>query len=152
MFNKLLKSARKTLKPLSENKFLLGIVLLLINIGSKYIELNLTKNQEDLIRNYIGREILIFSMVFLGTRDVVTAILMTAAFVVLSSHLFHEESNFCILPSKIKQISKEIDSNKDGHISDDELNQAIKALHKMKESKKRENNNNFMTEQSILNR
>jgi len=150
MFNKLLKSTRKTLKPLSENKFLLGVVLLLINIGSKYIELNLTKNQEDLIRNYIGRELLIFSIVFLGTRDVVTAILMTAAFVVLSSHLFHEESHFCILPNR---ITKEIDSNNDGHVSNDELEQAIKALHKMKDLKKRENeNNNIMTKQSILNR
>tara|TARA_B100001540_G_C15713500_1_gene599688 strand:- start:771 stop:1181 length:411 start_codon:yes stop_codon:yes gene_type:complete len=136
MLDKLFKKTQKFLKPLSNNKFLLGLSLIIINIGSKYIEMNLTDSQEELIRKYVGREILIFSIVFLGTKDVIISILMTAAFIILSSFILHEESSFCILPTKLKKVSDLIDLNNDNHVSNVEFNTAMKTLQKLKNKSK----------------
>ena len=73
------------LKRLNNSKFLLGVAMLLLNVGSKYVEMGFSKTQEEALRNGLGREILIFAMVFMGTHDIILSIMMTASFVVLSS-------------------------------------------------------------------
>ena len=77
--------------------------MLLLNIGSKYIELKISDTQAEYIRNEIGREILIFSMVFIGTKDIILSIIVTAAFIILANTVFHEESNYCMMPEKYKK-------------------------------------------------
>ena len=72
--------------------------MIMLNIGSKYITIKLSKSQEAYLRNTIARQMLIFSIIWMGTRDVLVSIGMTAAFSILTTHLFNEESSFCIIP------------------------------------------------------
>ena len=126
-----------SLVSLNTNKFFAGLVMLVLNIGSKFITIEFSENQEEYLRNNIGRQILIFSVFFMATKDIYVSILMTASFFILSDHLFNEESRFCVLPKSIKKIKKAIDKNEDGDISDKELNQAIRVLEKAKQQKQR---------------
>jgi hypothetical protein len=77
------------LKHINESKFVIGIAMILLNIGSKYVDFKFTKAQEQMLRNGIAREILIFTIVFMGTRDILYAILLTAAFIILSEYAFN---------------------------------------------------------------
>ena len=72
------------LSIINESKMLVGIAMILLNIGSKYVDFKFTKAQEQLLRNGIAREILIFAIVFMGTRDIMYSLLLTAAFIILS--------------------------------------------------------------------
>ena len=90
--------------PINSSKLFAGILMILMNVGSKYIEIGLTKTQEHALRNGLGREILIFCVVFLGTRDLLLSIIMTSAFLILSDHIFNEKSRFCIITEKMKHI------------------------------------------------
>lgn len=128
---------KKNLKSFNESKLLMGIIMLLLNVGSKYIELGFSKTQEQALRNGLGREILIFAIVFMGTHDLIIAILMTAAFVILSDYVFNEESKFCIMPEKLKKIAAKIDTNKDDIISPEEAKKALDTLKKADEQKKK---------------
>ena len=65
------KTIKYFLNKINSSKLLAGIVMLLLNVGSKYIELGLTKTQEHALRNALGRELLIFSVVFMGTHDII---------------------------------------------------------------------------------
>jgi len=130
MVFKLPKHIQKGVDKINNSKLLAGIVMLLLNVGSKYIELGLTKTQEQAIRNGLGREILIFAIVFMGTHDVILSIVMTAAFVVLSDFLFNENSNLCLIPEKLNTISYAIDKNHDNVISDAEEKNALDVLRK----------------------
>ena len=47
------------INSINQNKFMVALSLILLNIGSRYINLNLTKGQELLLKS-ISREILIF--------------------------------------------------------------------------------------------
>ena len=117
---------------INESKILAAICMLLLNIGSKYIELNISDSQAEYMRNEIGREILIFAMVFVGTKDIILSIIVTAAFIALANTVFHEKSPYCVMPEKYKKLNKAIDKNNDNVISNDELNQAYELLNKDK--------------------
>mgnify|MGYP000506875894 CR=1 FL=1 len=131
--NKKYKKYKKYIKyyeKLNNNKFLLGICMIILNIFSKHIELKLSKSQEAYIKNSITREILIFTIIFIGTHDIIISILMTAAFIIMSNTIFNEKSKFCLMSEKYKQLQNELDTNNDNYISDLEIENAKKILHK----------------------
>lgn len=115
-------------KHINESKFLIGIAMILLNIGSKYVDFKFTKAQEQMLRNGIAREILIFTIVFMGTRDITYAILLTAAFVILSEFILNDKSKYCLMPDKMKEIVAAIDANGDGIISPEEEAKALATL------------------------
>lgn len=119
-------------KKINFNKYLLGIAMIILNLFSKYVELKLTKTQEAFIKSKITREILIFTILFTATQDLVISILMTAAFYILSNTIFNEESKLCIIPKKYRDIEKLIDSNNDKNISNQEIEKAKQILAKAK--------------------
>jgi hypothetical protein len=127
------------MSKINNSPMLAGIAMLLLNIGSRYIEIGLSKTQEEALRAGLARELLIFAMVYMGTKDVLLSIGMTAAFVVLSEHLLNDESNFCVIPSYMKKLRLEIDLNKDDKVTDNEIEQAITTLKKAKAQERASN-------------
>ena len=117
---------------LSNNKLLIGIVAIFVNIGSRYIPINLTKNQEALLKN-ISTELLIFSITLLMSRDLITAILLTAAFTIMVRYIFNENSKFCILPEEYRHVTQLVDTNNDGIITNEELENAKNVLSRYKD-------------------
>ena len=133
---------------LNNSKFFAGLVMIMLNIGSKYITIELSKSQEQYLKNKIGRQILIFSISWMGSRDILVALALTAVFTVLTEHLFHEESKFCIIPKQYRQYEHILDLNNDNNVTQEEINKATEVLDKVKKKEqKREqlrNLNNFM--------
>lgn len=111
---------------LNTSPLLAGLAMLMLNIGSKYVEVGFSKSQEQALRAGLAREMLIFAMVYMGTKDIVLSIIMTASFIVLSDHFFNEESSLCVCPAYLKKIRMEL--NKDDKISDEEVERARKIL------------------------
>jgi len=126
--------------------------MLLINVGSKYDEMGLSSSQEEALRNGLGRELLIFAMMFTGTRDIVVSILMTAAFVVLSNYLFNENSKYCIIPQQLRRLAHAADKNKDKIVSAKEEADALRTLKLAETQKQRANQeafNNYLMKNKI---
>jgi hypothetical protein len=117
-------------KFINESKLFIGLSMILLNIGSKYVDFKFTKTQEHMLRNGIAREILIFTIVFMGTRDITYAILLTAAFIILSEFIFNDQSKYCLASMKMKKIAALIDTNNDGIISPEEEQKALDVLQK----------------------
>jgi len=69
-----------------------GVMMLLLNIGSRYITHEYSDNDEEYMQNIILRRITIFAVCFIGTRNVITSIILTAAFVILSAGIFRGKS------------------------------------------------------------
>jgi hypothetical protein len=76
-------------------------------------------------------------MAWMGTRDIYTALVLTAVFTILSDHLFNEESPYCCVPQKYRILAKLIDDNNDGNVTEQDINEAIAVLEKAKRDKKR---------------
>jgi hypothetical protein len=133
--HKVLEMLHQRTGSLNSSKFFAGIMMILLNIGSKYITVKLSKSQEAYLRNYVLREIIIFAIVFTATKDIYISLILTAVFFVLTQHLFNEESKMCILPNKFKKLHHVLDTNKDGEVSQTEINEAIAILRAAKEQK-----------------
>ena len=130
----MLKRIHKGVEYLNTSKYFTGIMMIMLNIGSKYITVKLSKSQEAYVRNYILRELLIFSICWMCTRDIYTSLILTAVFFILTQHLFNEDSKYCILPQKYREFHM-FDTNQDGEISQQEINDAVNLLTKAKKQK-----------------
>jgi hypothetical protein len=116
---------------LNNSKFFTGLVILMMNIGSKYVTIELSKSQEEYIKYNLAREFLIFSMVWMSTRDIITSFLVTAAFIILADYLLNENCKYCILPNKYKYVlNKKLPVEE--QITESQLNQALQILEKAK--------------------
>ena len=69
---------------LNNSKFFLGVMLLLLNVGSRHLVDEFSTNPEEYSRNLVLRRLAIFAVCFVGTRDLVISILLTAGFVILA--------------------------------------------------------------------
>ena len=117
------------MRNIETNKLLIGVFMIFMNIGSRYIELRLTKGQEMILKN-IAREVLIFTIAFVATKDLILSFIITCIFIVLANFVFNEKCKFCILPDKYKNLTSLIDTNKDNIISENEINKAYDTLKK----------------------
>ena len=122
---------------LNNSKFFAGVVMILLNIGSKFITIQFSKSTEEYMKYTVSKQLLIFAMAWMGTRDIYTALGLTAIFTILSEYLFNEESHLCIVPSKYRILHKLVDTNEDGVVSEPELAAAIAIMEKAKKEKQR---------------
>ena len=131
------KTIHESISSLNSNMFFAGIMMLTLNIGSRYVQLNLSPSAESYLKYAITKEFLVFTIAWMGTRNIYVALTLTAVFVVLADYAFNDKSNFCILPEKFKKIQDSIDINNDKIISELEIKSAMDILEKAK--KQREN-------------
>jgi hypothetical protein len=122
---------------LNNSKFFAGVVMILLNVGSKFISIQFSKSTEEYMKYTLSKQILVFAMAWMGTRDIYAALGLTAVFTILSEHLFNEESTLCIVPHHYRVLDKLIDTNEDGIVSESELAAAIAVLEKAKKEKQR---------------
>ena len=120
---------------LNNSKFFAGVVMILLNVGSKFIAIQFSKSTEEYLKMNVTKQLLVFAMAWMGTRDIYTALVLTAVFTILSDHLFNEESPYCCVPQKYRILAKLVDENNDGSVSEQEINNAIAILEKAKKEK-----------------
>lgn len=117
---------------LNNSKFFAGIVMILLNVGSKFITINFSKSTEEYLKFSLSKQLLVFAMAWMGTRDIYTALGLTAVFTILSEYLFNEDSKLCIVPENYRVLNKLLDTNGDGKVTESEINAAIAVLEKSK--------------------
>ena len=92
---------------LNNSKFFAGLTMLAVNLGSKYLAHELSDGQQELFNNKIIRRVVLFTVLFMATKDIYVSLILTAVFIILVSGLFNENSKYCIIkkPNK-KKINK----------------------------------------------
>ena len=107
-------SINNSFDTLNNSKLFAGVIMILLNLGSRYIAQELSDTHEELLNNVIIRRIIVFTVAFTATRDIITSLILTGAFVILVSGIFNENSKYYILPKKNKKKynKKDIDNAK----------------------------------------
>ena len=97
-----------SMNVLNNSKYFAAIMMLLMNLGSRYISLELSQFHEEILSKPIVRRLLVFTIIFMATRDIKTSLILTAVFIILISGIFNEDSKYCILPGRNnRKITKE---------------------------------------------
>ena len=138
MLSNIYNFTSSSIESLNQSKFFAGIIMLILNIGSKFITVEFSDSQEAYLRNVLGRQLLVFAICFVATKDLLIALALTAVFSVLADHLFNENSRYCMLPESFKKLKDAIDTDGDGNISEEELSNALKILTSARAKKQKE--------------
>jgi hypothetical protein len=116
----------KAVMSLNQSKMFAGVVMILLNIASKFVHIKLTASQEAYVRKYISGELFVFATCWLGTRDLYVSVGVALLFFIFTTYLFNEDSKLGILP-------KHDDSALP--VKKEEVEQAIRILKRERESK-----------------
>lgn len=92
------------LNNIATNSLFNGSIMLLTNIGGKYLALDLPNNLDQLFQKYlILRYLILFSIFFMATRDIKISILLTLLYFIVMKFIINENSNFCLIDLKNDQ-------------------------------------------------
>ena len=87
----------ESLVALNNNKIMLGVTMILLNMGSRFVIADLGEVHEKLLKHEFFKKIILFSMFFVATRDVITAFILTVVYIIIVDGIFHEKSTYAVV-------------------------------------------------------
>ena len=94
------------LTKLNQSKYFSGIIMILLNIGSKYVSLELSEAQQQFLNHPITRKLLVFTIFFIATKDIIVSGVLSLLFLLLVCCIFNENSKACIFKNSLKSFCK----------------------------------------------
>ena len=131
------KKLNKIVKNLNDSKLLAALGLLVLNIGSKHVDLDFTPGQKEILKHTITKQVLIFSIAWIGSKDIYTSLLVTSGYMIIFELLLNKKSSLNVMPEKLKRLEEDIDTNNNGIIEEQELEKAIEIIKKYKSTIKK---------------
>lgn len=110
------------------SKLFAGLVIITLNISSKFVTIKLSKSMEAYLKYTFSRDVLIFAMAWMGTRDIYIALLMMLLFKIFATYLFNEDSRFCLLPERFTTYHSSLAEN--DAITDQQYSEAMVTIAK----------------------
>jgi hypothetical protein len=117
-------------KTVNDSKIFAALVILTLNLSSKFITLPISKTMESFVKNSFSQYVLVFAMSWVGTRDIFISIFVTILFGIFMEFILNEKSAFCCLSegfvtAQIGKLNKQ-----ETEISKEELETASKTIQK----------------------
>lgn len=83
------------------NPYFIGLMMLLLNLGGRFLALEISKEQEKFLSQPLVRRFFLFAVLFVATRNVVIAGGLAVIVILLLGYLFNENSELCLWKSCI---------------------------------------------------
>jgi hypothetical protein len=115
---------------INHSKVFAGLIIITLNIASKFVIIKLPKTMESYLKYSFSRDILIFAIAWMGTRDIYTALCIVAVFILFMDFLFNEDSMFCCLPEQFTNYHVGLLEENTSNPTDDEIVKAKEVLDK----------------------
>lgn len=85
-----------TLTKIASSPYSLAVAIFLINLGGRFLPMEISKEQEKFLNQPWFRRTIIFVIFFLATRNFVTAAWMAFIVILCVGYLFNENSSLCV--------------------------------------------------------
>ena len=118
---KFIDNTKDSLSCINENKYMIGITMIMLNIGARFIIDELDDDLRKLVSNTFIRRIVIFCSFFMATKDLFTAIVLTIIFVIFINEIFAKELDEL-------DDDDDDDNKKGGSFNKNELEKTIQKL------------------------
>jgi hypothetical protein len=79
---------------INTNSYVIGMMMILLNLGGRHLALGLTPEQDKIFQNPWARRFLLFVVIFIATRNIFTALWLSIGLVILIGYLLNEHSDF----------------------------------------------------------
>jgi len=133
------------IQAINNSKIFAGLMIITLNIVSKFANFKLSKTLESYFKFTFSRQVLVFAIAWMGTRDIYISLIITILFVILTEYLFHEESRFFVLSEEFKDyhISMLDNETNNSNITEEDIKKAKSVLERAKELKMLSDDNDF---------
>jgi len=84
---------------MNTNPYIIGCFMLVLNLGGRFLSMELTKKQEEFLAAPWIRPALFFTVVFIATRNIAAAFWVTLLFFFIIWVAANEKSPYCMIPS-----------------------------------------------------
>lgn len=84
---------------INTNPYFIGLMMLLLNLGGRFLSLEISKEQEKFLSKPIVRRFFLFAVLFVATRNIVIAASLAILVILFLGYLFNENSELCLWKS-----------------------------------------------------
>jgi len=116
---KYVDNLKDSLSCINDNKYIIGLTMIMLNIGARFIIDELDDDLRKLVTNTYMRRTVIFCSFFMATKDLFTAIVLTIIFVILINEVFAKE---------LDELDDEDEEKKGGSFNKNEIEKTIQNL------------------------
>jgi len=116
---KFIDNIQDSFSCINENKYIIGLTMIMLNIGARFIIDELDDDLRKIISNTIVRRVVIFCSFFMATKDLFTAVVLTIIFVILINEVFAKE---------IDELEEGDEGSKGGSYNKNEIEKTIQKL------------------------
>ncbi len=81
---------------INSSPYMSAAMMLMLNLGGRFLGMELTKGQEKFLSHPMFRRFLIFCIMFVATRNVLIAIWMAALIILIIGYVANENSAMCL--------------------------------------------------------
>jgi hypothetical protein len=78
---------------LNTNPYFIGLMMLMLNLGGRFLGMEVSRGQEQFFQQTWIRRCFIFTVLFVATRNVLVALFMSVIMLLLIGYLFNENSD-----------------------------------------------------------
>jgi hypothetical protein len=93
---------------INTNPYFIGLMMLLLNLGGRFLALEISKDQEKFLSQPMVRRFFLFAVLFVATRNIVIAAALAFIVIIILGYLFNENSTLCLWKSCSTASSTEV--------------------------------------------
>tara|TARA_B100001287_G_C22686548_1_gene534120 strand:- start:2082 stop:2660 length:579 start_codon:yes stop_codon:yes gene_type:complete len=113
-----MKKIHNNVTVLNGSKIFAGIMIIVLQISSRFVTIRLSKTMESYLKYTFSKQILIFAIAWMGTRDIYIALIIAIVFSFIADVLCNEESQYCMLPNTFKDYHIQLAEEKEDENND----------------------------------
>jgi hypothetical protein len=99
--------------PMFGSMCMTAFSMLMMNLGSRFLFLDIGKGAEAILKHPIVRKLTLFCIFFMGTRSFIMSLIFVWLFTLFNAVLLNESSEFCVLPSSFVLETKRVVSHEE---------------------------------------
>ena len=80
----------------NDSKIFAGLMIITLNIASRFVTIKLGKSMESYLKYTFSKYLLVFTIAWMGTRDIYIALTIMTIFIIITDYLLNDDSIFCI--------------------------------------------------------
>ncbi len=92
---------------INTNPYFIGLMMLLLNLGGRFLSLEISKDQEKFLSQPMVRRFFLFAVLFVATRNIIIAAGLAFVVILLLGYLFNENSSLCLWKSCVTEVPAE---------------------------------------------
>jgi hypothetical protein len=130
----LFDSFRNNINTINNSKLFAGLMIITLNIASKFVTIKLSKSMESYLKHSFSRNVLVFVICWMGCRDVILSFFLTILFIIIMDYLLNENSRFCCLSQSFKDYHISLIEN--NPVGEEEVIKAKQVIEKFENQQK----------------